>query len=75
MASVVTRHCPLEKVILELRAEGASLGDLPAGIRCLIPHNKRRYPFRNRDRSLTFKLLTDLGSSEMLGREKQMAFG
>jgi len=47
MPSVVTWHCPLEKVILELRVEGASLGDLPAGIRCLIPHNKRRYPFRN----------------------------
>lgn len=35
MAGLVTWHCPLEKVTWELSAEGVSLGDLPAGIRCL----------------------------------------
>lgn len=57
MASVVTWHCPLEKVILELHAEGASLGDLPAGIGCLIPHNKRRYPSRNPRQGFDFQIV------------------
>lgn len=57
MANVVTWHCPLEKVILELLVEGASLGDLPAGIGCLIPHNKRRYPFRNPRQGFDFQIV------------------